>query len=97
VIIVWSLTRELRTLVSLADLIASGISLASAMQKAKVWSSREAMVRACVARHQGGDFRRLLKATGQADRAAKGQLQADPWQVVTPIILELALGQRRAA
>ena len=97
VIVVWSLTRELRTLAGLADLMASGTSLASAMQKAGIWSSREAPVRACVARHHGGDFHRLLKACGQADRAAKGQLQADPWQVVMPIILELAMGQRRAA
>jgi DNA polymerase-3 subunit delta len=97
VIVVWSLTRELRTLASLADLIAGGASLASAMQKAKIWSSREALVRACVARHPGGDFHRMLKACSQADRAAKGQLQADPWQVIMPIVLQLALGQRRAA
>ncbi len=97
VIIVWSLTRELRTLAGLADLIASGTDLAGGMQKAKIWSSRQALVRACVARHQAKAFHRLLKATAQADRAAKGQLHADPWQVVTPIVLELAMGQRRAA
>lgn len=97
VIIVWSLTRELRTLAGLADLIAGGMNLGSAMQKAKVWSSREALVRACVARHQGADFHHLLRATGDADRAAKGQLRADPWQLVTAIVLQLALGQRRAA
>jgi DNA polymerase-3 subunit delta len=97
VIIVWALTRELRTLASLADAMASGMDLASGMQKVRVWSSRQALVRSCVARHQANDFHRLLKATGQADRAAKGQLRADPWQVLTPIILELAMGRRRAA
>lgn len=97
VIVVWSLTRELRTLAGLADLTASGMDLASSMQKAKIWSSRQALVRACVARHHAKAFHRLLKATAQADRAAKGQLRADPWQVVTPIVLELAMGQRRAA
>lgn len=97
VIIVWSLTRELRTLAGLADLIAGGMNLGAAMQKARVWSSREALLRACVARHQGGDFHRLLRATGDADRAAKGQLRADPWQLLTAIVLQLALGQRRAA
>jgi DNA polymerase III subunit delta len=97
VIIVWALTRELRTLASLGDAILSGMDLASGMQKAKVWSSRQGLIRSCVARHQPRDFHRLLKATGQADRAAKGQLRADPWQLVTPIVLEMALGQRRAA
>jgi DNA polymerase-3 subunit delta len=97
VIVVWSLTRELRMLASLADALANGTDLASAMQKARVWSNRQALVRSCVARHGRRDFHRLLKATGQADRAAKGQVRADPWQVLTPIILELALAQRRAA
>ena len=97
VIIVWALTRELRTLASLADAIAGGMDLASGMRQAKVWSSRQALVRGCFARHHACDFHRLLKATGQADRAAKGQLRADPWQVVTPIFLELAMGHRRAA
>jgi len=97
VIVVWSLTRELRTLASLAELVAGGTSLASAMQKARIWSSREALVRACVARHQPGELHQLLKACGLADRAAKGQIQADPWQAVMPIVLQLALGQRKAA
>jgi len=97
VIVVWSLSRELRTLVGIAELLANGTSLAGAMQKAKVWSSREALVRACVARHPLGKLRRMLKATAQADLAAKGQLAVDPWQAITPIVLELAMGQRSAA
>ena len=97
VIIVWALTRELRTLANLADVMSGGIDLANGMQKVGVWRNRQALVRSCVARHQSGDFHRLLKATGRADQAAKGQVQADVWQVVTPIVLELAMGRRRAA
>jgi len=97
VIIVWALTRELRTLAKLAELIAGGMDLANSMQKAGVWRNRQALVRACVARHQSQDFHRLLKATGTADQAAKGQQRADPWQVITAIVLELTMGRRRAA
>jgi DNA polymerase-3 subunit delta len=97
VIIVWALTRELRTLAKLAELIAGGMDLANGMQKAGVWRNRQSLVRACVARHQSRDFHRLLKATGTADQAAKGQQQTDPWQVITAIVLELAMGRRRAA
>jgi DNA polymerase-3 subunit delta len=97
VIVVWSLTRELRTLASLADALASGMDLASGMQKARIWSSRQALIRSCIARHQSNEFHQMLKATGQADRAAKGQMQADPWQVITTIVLRLAMGRRRAA
>ena len=97
VIIVWALTRELRSLAGVSDGIAGGLDLAAAMQKAKVWRSRQPLIRSCIARHQERDFHRLLKATGQADQAAKGQLRADPWQLVTAIVLEMAMGRRKAA
>ncbi len=97
VIIVWALTRELRTLARLTDFMAGGMDLANGMQKAGVWRNRQDLVRACVARHQSRDFHHLLMATGTADQAAKGQRQADPWQLITAIVLELTMGRRRAA
>jgi len=97
VIVVWSLTRELRVLANLADAIAQGMDLASGMRKARIWNNRQSLVRSCVARHQPGDFHKLLKATNHADRAAKGQTYADPWQVATEIVLGLSLGRRKAA
>ncbi len=97
VIIVWALTRELRTLAKLMDLMAGGMDLANGMQKAGIWRNRQALARACVARHQSRDFHHLLQATCAADQAAKGQRQADPWQVITAIVLELTMGRRRAA
>jgi DNA polymerase-3 subunit delta len=97
VIVVWSLTRELRVLANLADAITQGMDLASGMRKARIWNNRQSLVRSCVARHQPGDFHRLLKATNYADRAAKGQTFADPWQVATEIVLGLSLGRRKAA
>jgi len=97
VIVVWSLTREIRTLASLTDAIAQGMDLAGGMQKAGVWRNRQALVRSCIGRHQHGDFHRLLKLANQADQAAKGQLRADPWQLVTDIVLGISLGGRKAA
>ena len=97
VIVIWSLTRELRTLAILTDAMAQGMDLASGMRKAGVWNNRQSLVRTCVARHQHGDFHQLLKATNHADQAAKGQTYADPWQVATEIVLGLSLGLRSAA
>lgn len=97
VIVVWALTRELRTLAKLTDAIAAGVDLSGGMQKAGVWRNRQALVRGCIARHQPGDFHRLLQSAGRADQAAKGQLRSDPWQIATDIVLGLALGHRSAA
>ncbi len=97
VIVVWSLTRELRTLAGLTDAIAQGTDLAGGMKKVGVWSNRQALVRGCIGRHQHGDFHRLLKLAGRADQAAKGQSSADPWQLATEIVLGISLGGRKAA
>lgn len=90
VIVVWALTRELRTLALLTDTVAQGGDLASGMKKNRVWSNRQALVRNCIGRHRHGDFHRLLKDASQADQAAKGQVRADPWQLSTNIVLGLS-------
>ena len=97
VIVMWALTRELRMLAMLAESVRQNVDLGAAMKKHYVWPSRQAMVRACISRHQYTELYRLLKATGRADAAAKGQAAGDPWQLGADIVLGLSLGGRRAA
>ncbi|MEM7432035.1 MAG: DNA polymerase III subunit delta [Pseudomonadota bacterium] len=97
VIVVWALTREVRVLAHLSENVAAGLDLGTAMQKAGVWRTRQALVRSAVSRHPTAHYRALLKAAGRADRAAKGQSGEDPWQRVTDVTLALALSPRRAA
>ena len=97
VIIMWALTRELRTLARLADSIQAGVDLSSGLRKAGVWQSRQGLVRTCIGRHQAADFYRLIQLAREADAAAKGQLRADPWQLTVQIILGLATGGMQKA
>lgn len=97
VIVVWALTRELRVLGRLADMVQSGTQLGSALQKSGVWKNRQGIVRSCVARHGAADFYRLLKFARRADAAAKGQSAEDAWQLATDIVLRLATGSAKAA
>ena len=97
VIVMWALTREVRTLVRLTDQVEAGVDLSSAMKKCGVWHNRQGLVRACVGRHRRGDFYALLKALRSADAAAKGQMAGDPWQLATEIVLALAVGHAQAA
>ena len=90
VIIVWALTRELRTLALLTDTVAHGGDLSGGMRQHRVWNTRQPLVRSCIGRHKHGDFHRLLKSAGRADLAAKGQLQADPWQLSTDIVMGIS-------
>ena len=89
-VVMWALTRELRTLALLDDAVRQGQDLGSAMQSARVWNNRQGLMRSCVSRHQHGAFHRLLKASGRADAAAKGQSFGDPWQMATDIVIGMA-------
>ena len=97
VIVMWALTREVRVLARLAEHLAGGVELGSAMQKCGVWQNRQSLVRACVGRHRRGAFYRLMQALRNADASAKGQRAGDPWQQATEIVLALSSGQARAA
>ncbi len=90
VIVMWALTRELRTLATLDDAVRQGTDLGSAMQAARVWNNRQGLLRSCISRHQHGDFHRMLKASGRADAAAKGQRYGDPWQMAADIVVGMA-------
>ena len=97
VLVVWSLTRELRTLaVVLGEMESSG-NLAAGMQKARVWRNRQGIVRSAAGRHSATSVLRLIKAAGRADACAKGQAAGNPWQAAADIVLRLSLDQRRAA
>lgn len=97
VIVMWALTRELRLLARLADAIRNGVDLGGAMRKARVWRSRESLLRAALSRHRAEHYFGLLHLARRADAAAKGQLAVDPWQLATELVLGLALGNARAA
>jgi len=90
VIVMWALTRELRTLATLDDAVRQGTDLGSAMQAARVWNNRQGLVRSCMGRHSHGAFHRMLKASGRADAAAKGQRFGDPWQMAADIVVGMA-------
>ena len=90
VIVMWAITRELRTLATLDDAVRQGQDLGSAMQAARVWNNRQGLMRSCVSRHRHGEFHKLLKASGRADAAAKGQRFGDPWQMAADIVVGMA-------
>jgi DNA polymerase-3 subunit delta len=97
VIVVWTLTRELRTLARVAGLVQKGMDPGSALQKTGVWRNRQGIVRSCATRHSEADFYRLLQIARRADAAAKGQMKLDPWQLTTEIVFGLATTGRKAA
>ena len=90
VLVIWALTREIRTLYSLAHATASGTDLAGAMRGARVWGARQGLVRNALARHDRASLTALLRASELADRAARGRGRVAPWDHITGLVFGLA-------
>ena len=97
VIILWALKRELRSLAGIAARMEAGGDLAAALREARVWPSRQALVRSCAGRRSAPELYRLLGIAERADAAAKGQSGEDFWHLAGQIVIGLAAPRARAA
>lgn len=90
VLILWGLTREVRTLAGLAQAVAAGRPVERALVEARVWDKRKGAVRAALKRYRSGHWRRLLRRAGQADRIAKGAERGNIWDELLQLALLIA-------
>ncbi len=97
VVVLWSLSRELRLLTTLAAAVARRQDLGAAMKKNGVWMKRQSLVRNCLSRHSPDSLHALMSLAADADAMAKGQMRGDAWQVAMDILFGLAYGPRKAA
>jgi len=87
VLVLWALTREIRSLAQMAELTAGGASAEQAMAAQRVWDKRKPLIKKALSR-QWTDWEALLAGCGDLDRMAKGQRAGRVWDE----LLELALG-----
>jgi len=84
VLILWSVTRELRALATVAAALAHGAPQDSAFREAGVWPRRKPLVTRALGRRS--DWQGLLLEAAAADRAIKGAAP-DPWSVLETLVL----------
>jgi DNA polymerase-3 subunit delta len=85
-VVLWSLTRELRVLLAVSHALAHRRDPGRALAAHKVWERRHGLVTMAARRRPPGAWQRLLRLCAQADRAAKGRDAADPWQLLEDIV-----------
>lgn len=90
VLILWALTRELRTLASLAFAISQGQNVDSAMAKAHIWSRRKPAVKSALARQSLSQLHGLLMGAGRVDRMIKGALPGRVWDELLALVAGLS-------
>lgn len=89
-LILWSLTQEIRAGARVAQSVAAGMSPAAAFKAAGVWRNREAALSRALKRHNEQSWIRLLAMSVQADRILKGHSDGDLWQTLSSLTTGLA-------
>ena len=91
-VILWALTKELRTLHKCAEAVEQGQEIERALDSAGVWDKRKPITRAASQRLSRQRIEKLLQLANQIDAAIKGSGD-DPWLLLD----RLALGMSQRA
>ncbi|MEO0972036.1 MAG: DNA polymerase III subunit delta [Pseudomonadota bacterium] len=88
-LVLWAVTRELRTLASIAYALATGGSQSQAMRG--VWPRRQQLLGGAAKRITLPGVHRLLKRANYADEVVKGARPGvEPWPVVTDLVARIS-------
>lgn len=90
VLILWALTREIRTLAKLRGGMRRGGSLPQLMREAWIWESRQRLVEQAVKRTSEARLLQGLKQAAGIDRMIKGLAKGDVWDELLQLGLTLA-------
>ena len=88
-LVLWALSREIRTLASIKEGVENGKSLDFCAKQAGVWDNRKAMIKQAVNRLQLRQIHLLVRKSSNADKMIKGIIKGDVWNVLLDIVLSL--------
>ena len=86
-IILWALTREVRTLYRIKRALEQGQNLDQLCQKERIWGKRKNLVGNACRRLSHAALEEMLQKAGRADQAIKGQSRENPWILLSQITL----------
>lgn len=91
-VILWSLTRELRSLANMAQDVARGVPVERvfASQRPPVWDKRKPLLSQALRRHPEQSWAQWLRRAQHVDEQIKGQQPGSPWDGLARIVSEAA-------
>ncbi len=89
-VVLWALTREIRTLYNVQLALQQGQSYDSLCQKERIWGKRKALVRKASQLLPASALESMLQTAAVADQAIKGMRSESPWLMIREITLKLA-------
>lgn len=88
--ILWALAREIRTLLTIAHNIEKGQNFSWAAKNAGVWDKRQPLVQQAINRLHYKQLALLLRQANGIDKSIKGLRNADTWNELIELTLNLA-------
>lgn len=89
-LVLWALTRELRTLSEILKKMKQGSSLSSLFAQYRIWEKRQPAVRAFIQRHSQQRCWDLLINSAQIDRIIKGVELGNIWDSLEDLVIQLS-------
>src|SRR5690606_11564583 len=91
-VVLWAVTRELRSLHNMAQDVARGIpqDKVFASQRPPVWDKRKPLLARTLQRHPVKVWESLLRLAQQTDEQIKGQAPGSPWDSLGLIVVQAA-------
>ncbi len=88
ILILWALTRELRSLAEMATQIEHGKSMDEVLSR--VWGKRKGPVKAGLQRHNCVRWQQMLRRAARLDRVIKGAASGNAWDELLQLTLLMA-------
>ncbi len=89
-VVLWALTREIRTLYSIIQGQQRGLSYETLCQKERIWGKRKQTLKRCADKLNLTLLESLLQSSHELDQMIKGLAVGSPWLHLTDITLSLA-------
>ncbi len=90
VLVLWALSREIRSLATMAAQLAGGAGLQQVLARQRVWEKRKPLLRQALQRHDQCRWRHWLSQAAHLDRLIKGQAAGNIWDELLQLSLEVA-------
>ncbi|SFG00874.1 DNA polymerase III subunit delta [Neptunomonas qingdaonensis] len=89
-IVLWALTREIRTLYAIRQGIERGLAYETICQKERIWGKRKQTLKRCAERLSISTLEDLLKTSQDLDKVIKGMGTGSPWLMLSDIAITLS-------
>ncbi len=89
-VLLWALSRELRTLCQCAEQIEQGNGIDRVLQNQRVWDKRKAVTRNALQRLRSKQLQQLIKIANHIDQSVKGMRKDNSWDLLEQLVATMA-------